>query len=201
MDARLSEHEPTLTALLTRWRHGDRAVEAQLIDQLYPALKRLAQAQLQRVGAHEGTLRPTELAHEAYLRLCQQDQGEPWRDRAQFFAFAAGMLRHIVVDHLRNRAAVKRGGTAMFIDLDRVGDLAASDDQVDWLAVDQALDALQARDAECAAVVELRVFAGLSVEEIAQVRHSSVATVGRRWRFARAWLADRLQAESTASER
>lgn len=186
--------EVSITSLLRRWSKGDRAVEDELAEQLYPMLRAMAGAQVRR-SSSALTLKPTEIANEAFLRL-RDHHSDVWRDRTHFYAFAAGVLRHIIVDYLRERSAQKRGGGRMFVELDAVAEheIPFVQDQVDWLSVDQALDELGVLDADCARVVELRVFSGMTTEEIAQVCSSSVATVGRRWRFARTWLAERLAA-------
>ncbi len=182
-----------ITQLLAEWRAGDRASANRLVAAIYPVLHDLARAQLNRQGA-QLTLRATELAHEAYARLMPQ-AGVAWRNRAHFYAIAATVMRRVLVDHLRERSTEKRGGgSALFVpiqDLD-IGELPAVGDQVDWVAVDQALNELERVDPDCARVVELRLFSGLEIAEIAAALDSSTATVGRQWRFARAWLADRL---------
>ncbi len=186
---------PAITQLLDRWRQGDRSVENELATRIYPVLRRLANGQVRRQGGRL-TLSATELANEAYERLHRQQQVD-WRNRDHFFAIAATVLRRVVVDHLRKRSADKRGGDVELLAFDDLptGSLPGTDSGIDWLAVDQALEALAKEDPECARVVELRVFSGLSVERIAEVMHASTATIGRRWRFARAWLADYLDPE------
>lgn len=188
-----SADDAPITRLLSEWRSGDRASANRLATAIYPVLHDLARAQLNRQGA-QLTLRATELAHEAYARLMPQADVD-WRNRAHFYAIAATVMRRVLVDHLRERSTAKRGGgNALFVpiqDLD-VGELPAVGDQVDWVAVDQALSDLEALDPDCARVVELRLYSGLDTAEIAEALGSSTATVGRQWRFARAWLADRL---------
>lgn len=181
-----------ITELLAHWRQGDRAAGDALASAIYPVLRDLARAQLRRHG-DQLTLRATELAHEAYERLLPQ-AGVDWRNRAHFYAIAATVMRRVVIDYLRMRSADKRGGDVLFVPLQDLGsdEQPAGGDPVDWLAVDQALNELATLDADSARVVEMRLFTGLSVEEIAGVLDSSTATVGRQWRFARTWLADRL---------
>lgn len=189
-----------ITALLSRWREGDRAAENSLVEYLYPVLRGLVGAQLR--SAPSGlTLSATELANEAYIRLEGQREVE-WRNRGHFLAITATVVRRVVIDYLRARAAEKRGSGQVAV---QIGDLAASElpsigDRVDWLALDQALTQLQELDAECARVVELRLFGGFDVESIAQTCESSVATVGRQWRFARNWLAERLEMDERDRE-
>jgi RNA polymerase sigma factor (TIGR02999 family) len=182
----------TITELLDRWKRGDRSVEDALATDIYPVLRELARTQIRRHGGVL-TLRATELANEAYERLHLQ-QGVDWQNRSHFHAIAATLMRRVVVDYLRNRTAEKRGGGQLFVALDEVQqrDAPFQGDQIDWLAVDQALTEFAEAQPDAARVVELRLFSGLTKEEIAEVCGSSRATVGRQWRFARAWLAERL---------
>ena len=182
----------TITELLDRWKRGDRSVEDALATDIYPVLRELARTQIRRHGGVL-TLRATELANEAYERLHLQ-QGVDWQNRSHFHAIAATLMRRVVVDYLRNRTAEKRGGGQLFVALDEVQqrDAPFQGDQVDWLAVDPALTEFAEAQPDAARVVELRLFSGLTKEEIAEVCGSSRATVGRQWRFARAWLAERL---------
>ncbi len=188
-----------ITALLARWKTGDRSVENDLLSQVYPVLLDLARAQIRR-NSGVLTLQTTELAHEAYARLHAQ-QSVDWQNRDHFFAIAATVIRRVVVDHLRQRGAEKRGGGLPFISLDDITEsqTPAIDESVDWIAVDQALTDLAEVDAECARVVELKFFSGLTTERIAEVCGSSVATVGRQWRFSRAWLGQRLGIDSAGA--
>jgi RNA polymerase sigma factor (TIGR02999 family) len=183
---------PSVTELLDAWKQGDRSVENALAARIYPVLRDLAKSQVRR-NAGLLTLSATELAHEAYERLHQQQRVD-WRNRQHFFAIAATVMRRVVIDYLRMRSADKRGGETVFVSLDdsREAEATESDTMIDWLALDHALDELTRSDADCARVVELRLFSGLTVEEIADVTASSTATVGRQWRFARTWLSQRL---------
>lgn len=181
-----------LTDLLERWKRGDRSVENALADSVYPTLHEMARSHVRRCDGRL-TLRATELANEAYVRLHQQREVD-WKNRHHFYAIAATVIRRLVIDYLRQRSAEKRGGHR--VDL-AIGDLApnelpCSSDGSGWLALDQALTELARANPASASIVEMRVFAGLGVAEIAGVRNCSVATVGRQWRFARLWLADRL---------
>lgn len=184
--------DTSVTALLQAWRSGTAGAESALMSALYPILRDLARNQLSRFpGAR--TLQPTELVHEAYERLQRQRQVD-WENRSHFYAMAATAIRSILVDHLRQKSSQKRGGDAVRIDLDAQIDRieSAQPAPLDWLELDSALQALTAINADCVRVVEMRVFGGLGVEEISQVMNSSTATVGRQWRFARAWLAEHL---------
>ncbi|MBK7146151.1 MAG: sigma-70 family RNA polymerase sigma factor [Xanthomonadales bacterium] len=185
--------EPAITGLLDRWKQGDRSVENDLVRWICPTLRELARAQLRRQG-QALTLQATELAHEAYARLIEQ-QGVDWQNRDHFAAISATVLRRVLIDYLRERSAEKRGSGVEHVTLDgsRAGEIPGAGDQLDWLALDQALTDLAVADPDAARVVELRLFSGLEVEQIAQFCGSSTATVGRQWRFARNWLAQRLQ--------
>ena len=191
----MSASDKPITELLARWRHGDRSVESRLVEAVYPLLRQVAASQIRQRG-NSLTLSATDLAHEAYLRLAeQQGLGE---NRNQFFAIAATVVRRVVIDYMRERFADKRGGGKLFVGLDDTDDAALREDGgvVDWIAVDQALTKLQALDPACARVVELKLFTPLDAEQIAATCQSSLATVGRQWRFARTWLARELEASS-----
>ncbi len=181
-----------ITQLLERWKGGDRSVENELVARVYPMLHELAAGHVRR---NHGvlTLAATELVNEAYDRL-QRQYGVDWRNRDHFLAIAATVLRRVVVDYLRQRGADKRGGQVEIVALDDITTdrLPHGGDQLDWLAVDQALTELAQSDPESARIVELRVFGGFDAAQIAELCDSSTATVGRRWRFASAWLAERL---------
>jgi RNA polymerase sigma factor (TIGR02999 family) len=185
-----------ITQLLDRWRGGEPGAESALIERVYPVLRALAQQRLSRGG--NITLAATELAHEAYLKLSdQRDDG--FRNRGHFFAIAAHVIRRLVVDHLRDRGALKRGGNALRVTLDAANDIAApTGDGIDALDFDRLLTRLERIDARAAKLVELRFFAGLSIEEAATVTGISQATTKRSWQFARAWLRDQIDGTSSA---
>jgi RNA polymerase sigma-70 factor (ECF subfamily) len=174
-----------VTELLKAWGEGDREALDRLVPLVYAELKRRAGAQLARErGSH--TLQPTALVHEAFLRLVDQRSAR-WQNRAQFFAVAAQLMRRILVDHARARAADKRGGDAVRISLDDAGETPVSP-ETDVLFVHQALERLAEQDERQARVVELRYFGGLSNGEAAAVLGVSEITVKRDWAMARAWL-------------
>jgi RNA polymerase sigma factor (TIGR02999 family) len=184
-----------ITGLLQRWRGGDREAENALVRVVYPVLRDLARARLRR-APDDFTLRATELANETYARLSGADVD--WRDRTHFFAVAARAIRNIIVDYVRAQSAEKRGGDLPFVPLELAMEVASEDAidlRVDWLSVHAALDELELLDAGVARVVELKFFSGLTTDEIAVAASISRATVVRDWRFARAWLADRLGAQ------
>jgi RNA polymerase sigma-70 factor (ECF subfamily) len=182
------ESDPDVTALLLAWRGGDAAATDQLLRVIYDELHRQASRAMRREdSAH--TLQATALVNEAYLRLVDQRRVE-WRNRAHFFGIAAQLMRRILVDHARARAAAKRGGGERALSLtdadSPVG--GATDDGVDVLALHEALEKLAALDPDQARVVELRYFSGLSIDETAEALDVSPATVKREWATARAWL-------------
>lgn len=181
-----------VTELLDRWRSGDRAAEADLMKHLYPALRAMAQREVGSAGAGKLTMRATDLAHEAYLRLI--DQRSPWQNRAHFLAVAGRTIRRVAVDLVRQRQAEKRGALVDFVTFDWQDEKGqpSGEDTLDLLALDQALESLAQRDAVAAQVVELRYFSGLNNDEVAEVIGCGVATVVRHWRFGRAWLHSRL---------
>jgi len=142
-------------------------------------------------------LRATELVNEAYTRLAGSDID--WQSRAHFFAVAARAIRNIVIDYVRAQGAEKRGGDLPFVSMELAAEASGEDGvdlRVDWLSVHAALIELEGLDAEVARVVELKFFSGLTTDEIAAATSTSRATVVRDWRFARAWLADRLGAHA-----
>ncbi|MBL8301076.1 MAG: sigma-70 family RNA polymerase sigma factor [Rhodanobacteraceae bacterium] len=189
-----------ITSLLVKWKEGDRGVENQLATLVYPVLRDIARRQVfGRSGAV--TLRPTELVNEAYERIADQ-KAVDWQNRAHFFGIAATVLRRVLIDHIRQRMTEKQGGDVCFVALDHpdADTLASPGDVVDWLALDQVLTQLEQHDPASARVVEMRLFSGLSVEQIAEVCDSSTATVGRQWRFARVWMAARLGADGHAAK-
>lgn len=198
MTPALEHSSADVTSLLARWSDGDEAALPQLIPVVYAELRRIAGAQLGRDAAHQ-TLGPTALVHELYLRLLDQRRAT-WQNRTQFYAVAAHLMRRVIVDHARARQAEKRGGRAVTLSLDHVeeADVAGGPSRAaeeDILAVDFALERLAALDPEQARVVELRFFAGLTVEEVAHVLRRSPRTVKREWRLARVWLYRELRAE------
>ncbi|HYX19801.1 MAG TPA: sigma-70 family RNA polymerase sigma factor [Thermoanaerobaculia bacterium] len=174
-----------VTALLREWSAGDRGALERLMPLVYGELRQLAASHL-RSERGDHTLQPTALVHEAYLRLVGQ-RSVSWANRAHFFGIAAQMMRRVLVDHARRRLAAKRSPGTLRIDLGEET-AAAPDRMPELLALDRALTELERLDPRQARVVELRFFAGLSVEETAEVAGVSTATVKREWRTARAFL-------------
>jgi RNA polymerase sigma factor (TIGR02999 family) len=175
-----------VTQLLLAWGAGNQAAEQQLLAAIYDELHRQAARAMRREPV-EHTLQATALVNEAYLRLVDQRRVE-WRNRAQFFGVAAQLMRRILIDHARARLAEKRGGHAQRISLGDAQPAVADDEGLDVLALHDALERLAALDARQGALVEMRYFGGLSIEEAAEALGISPATVKREWATARAWL-------------
>jgi len=182
-----------VTALLRDLcRHPGPAREQALAEAVYPELRRIASSLMRRERAGH-TLQPTALVHEAYLALVPHE-GVDWQNRAHFFGAAANAMRRILVDHARARGARKRGGGADRITFDEgLGHGAVQD--VALLDLDEALGRFEALDPRAARVVELRVFAGMSVPEVAEVLSISRRTVDNDWAMARLWLARALKGD------
>ena len=174
-----------VTRLLSDWSNGDRRALDELLPLVYDELRHLANAYLKR-ERDSHTLQSTALVHEAFLRLVNQHDVQ-WQGRAHFFGIAAQMIRRILVDHARAQRAAKRGAGAVRIELGEELAVAQQRD-LDLIALDDALERLAAMDERQSRIVELRFFAGLSVEDTADVMGISTATVKREWSSARAWL-------------
>jgi RNA polymerase sigma factor (TIGR02999 family) len=176
-----ADHE--ITRLLHEWKAGNDAAQADLLAAVYEELRQLARRHMRR-EAPGHTLQTTALVHEAYLRLFGREID--WQSRAHFFAIAGQMMRRILVDHARARKTAKRDGGAR-VELDE-GTLV-SDDHIDTvIAVDEALSLLKERDARQAQLVDLHLFAGLTLQETAEILGISRRTAQRDWNFLQAWL-------------
>jgi len=177
--------QPDITQLLQRISSNRGEGLDQLLDVVYAELRRQAARYLRRERKNH-TLQPTALVNEAFMKLIDQ-RNVQWQNRAHFFGVAAQAMRRIVIDHARARQRVKRGGVQQAVTLDEAM-IAAESRSIDVLALDEALTRLAALDERQAKIVELRYFAGLSVEETAEVTGLSPATIKREWAMARAWL-------------
>lgn len=187
---------PDVTQLLIAWGSGDLGAMEQLAAVLQQELHRVASRHLaaERRGH---ILQTTALVNEAYLRLIDW-KNVRWQNRAQFFAMASQVMRHILVDYARAQHRDKRGGGAVHVSLSKAASKAASvplESSGDFIALDEALKTLESLAPRQARIVELRFFAGLSLEETAQVLDVSVGTVRRDWSLARAWLYRELRQE------
>ena len=193
MSLRESEGLPSgiITRCLKEWRGGDEAALSRLTTEVYSELRRLAGAVMASQSANR-TIQPTALVHELYLRLPGVQEID-WQSRAQFLRVAAKMMRNILVDHARMRQAAKRGGGSVAVTLEPAGQDRSL--QIDVLLVHTALEQFAEQYPRHAQVVELRFFGGLTSEETSEVlrvggTESSLRTVERDWKFARAWLQD-----------
>ena len=182
-----------MTELLIRWRGGDREALDALMPLVYKELRRVAHFYL-RGERPEHTLQSTALVHEAYVRLVGQALPQ-WQNRAHFFAVAAQIMRQILVDYARSHRAAKRGSGVCRLTLDDATDLAGQEN-VDVVALDDALKLLATMDPQQSRIVELRFFAGLTIEDTSEVLGVSPATVKRSWTSARAWLYREMVGES-----
>jgi len=191
------EHEPPseVTLLLQGWLNGDRKALDALLPLVYEELRRLAHFQLQK-ERQDHTLQTAALVHEAYLRLTGLNPPQ-WESRTHFFAIAAQLMRQILVDYARRHVAAKRGGGACKLPLEEATILSKQKD-IDVLSLDDALKTLAKIDPRQSRVVELRFFAGLSLEEISDALEIAPATVQRDWTAARAWLHREISRNSRA---
>ena len=178
-----SPHE--VTKLLIDWSNGDESALDKLTPLVYDELRSLAHHYMSRERAGHA-LQTTALVNEAYLRLVDQRNAH-WENRAHFFGVAARVMRHILIDHARQHARVKRGGRTQLVSLDEAATMSPERAR-ELLALDEALDELAEIEPRRSRVVELRYFGGLSLEETAEVLKVAPMTVSRDWRWAKAWL-------------
>jgi RNA polymerase sigma-70 factor, ECF subfamily len=176
-----------VTRLLGAAGGGDREALERLYESVYAELRTMAESGMRRErGAH--TLQPTALVNEVYVRLAASNT---WENRRHFFGAAAQAMRRILVDHARRKYAEKRGAGLERVTLTDL-DVSAPEEDLDVLAINDALDRLAGEDPRLAEVVNLRFFVGMSIEETAQAMETSPATVKRDWAFARAWLIEQV---------
>ena len=181
----MSPAQQNVTQLLISWGNGNKEALDRLLPLVYDELRRQAARYLRRERAGH-TLQTTALIHEAYLRLIDQ-KNVHWQNRAHFFGLAAQLMRRILVDHARTKKRDKRGGSDIRVSLTGA-QVLAKDQEVDVVALDEALDRLAKLDEQQSRIVELRFFSGLTVEETAAALSISPATVKRDWSMAKAWL-------------
>ena len=187
-----------VTKILGRIEQGDPSAADQLLPLVYDELKNLARARMAAERA-DHTLQPTALVHEAYLRLVGSDNARGWNGRAHFFGAAAEAMRRILLNHAREKGAAKRGGDWSRVTLDAISSLGRVNPG-QLLEFNETFEELAANDPQAAEIVKLRIFAGLSVPEVADVLDLGRRTVDRRWAFARAWLRTQLSSENTTSQ-
>ena len=181
---------PDITALLVDWNNGDQSALERLLPLVERELHRLAHSYMRREDP-DHTLQTTALINETYLRLIDQRKVH-WQNRAHFYGIAAQIMRRILLNYARDQHRLKRGGRAIHVSLSEAFVMPAEKDR-ELIALDDALDRLEAIDERKARVVELRYFGGLSVEETAEVLKVSPITIMRDWQFAKAWLAREMQ--------
>jgi RNA polymerase sigma factor (TIGR02999 family) len=177
-----------VTYILSAIEAGDPQAAEQLLPLVYDELRRLAAQRLAGEGPGH-TLQPTALVHEAYLKLVGPEPQRPWNGRVHFFAAAAEAMRRILIDHARRKHRARRGGGRKRVELRDI-DRAVEEGGDDLLALDEALSRLAAASPRKAELVRLRYFAGLTLEQAAELLGISRATADRHWAFARAWLYD-----------
>jgi len=180
-----SQPHPNVTQLLIRWGTGDHEALNELIPIIYKELRKLASSSLRRGRVHV-TIQPTALVHEAYIKLADQTNTH-WENRAQFFGLAAKLMHDIIIDEVRKRLALKRGGGQLRVSLSQA-DRFSKTSELELLELEDALAELAVTNPQHARIVELRFFGGLTIEETAEVLGISHATVERSWTFAKAWL-------------
>lgn len=184
--------DPDITRLLLKWKNGSQAALDELLPLVYSELRALARSQLRRERrAH--TLQATALVHEVFVRLATGGRID-WQDRSHFFGVAARAMRQILITHARRHGAQKRGGGGRPLPLADVAAPAAR--EIDLEALDESLGELSEMDPDLARVVELRFFAGFTIDETAEILDCSPATVSRDWQVARLWLHRRMAGES-----
>lgn len=178
-----------ITALLEAWNNGDQAAQEKLIPIVYEELRKIAHSYVKR-DHQDNLLQTTALVHEAYIRLVKVDD-VTWKNRTHFFAIAAKLMRQILVDMARTRNSQKRGSGVEKLSLDDIV-TSSSIDLDSILRVDELMSALASIDPRQCEVVEMRIFGGLTNEEIAEVMNISDRTVRREWNAGRAWLISEL---------
>ena len=178
---------PNVTQILSQIESGDPSAAEKLLPLIYDELRKLAAARLAQEKPGQ-TLQATALVHDAYIRLVDVDQAQHWDSRGHFFAAAAEAMRRILLNRARDRNRLKRGDGAQRIDLNQI-EAAMDTPGEDLLAVDDAIEALAVEDVDCAKLVKLRFYAGLTLREAAESLGIPRRTADRQWAYARAWLA------------
>lgn len=187
------QDQPAITQMLNRAEEAQDLDNEELMATLYAQLREIAQKRMSRERS-DHTLQATALVHEAYIKLSDQIGTREWKNRAQFFGVAAQAMRRILVNHARDRKAIKRGGQQERVAIN-VMELAEDSSPETILALDEAVTRLQEKDPHYGQLVHLRFYAGLSVDETAEVMGISKRSVIRHWNFARAWLHKELKKE------
>ncbi len=181
----MSDHTSEITQMLREWNSGDDEAKERLLRLVYAEMKRQARSLMSKERSNH-TLQPTALVHEAFLKMGDAS-GVKWEDRAHFFRVTSRIMRQILVDHARVRAANKRGNTPIHFSTDDV-DIPVDERADSILAIDEVLDRLAAIDEREAQIVEMRFFGGMTNAEIAETLEIGERTVAREWQSARLWL-------------
>jgi RNA polymerase sigma factor (TIGR02999 family) len=181
----MSDADRQITDMLLAWNRGDETSLERLLPIVEQELRRIAHGYMRRENP-DHTLQTTALVNEAYLKLVDQTRAN-WKNRAQFFAVSAQIMRRILLNHARDRSAKKRGGGTIYITLDELAILPAEKTK-ELIALNEALERLKKIDELKSSIVELRYFGGLTLEEVAEVLQIAPSTVSLHWRLARAWL-------------
>lgn len=188
-----------VTRILSAIEQGDPAAAEQLLPLVYDELRKLA-AEKMREEKPGQTLQATALVHEAYIRLVDVEKTQHWNSRGHFFAAAAEAMRRILLNRARDKGRIKRGGKCRRVDLDKIT-LAVDTPDEDLAAIDEALQRLAEESPECASIVKMRFFAGLSIDEAAAASGISASTAKRHWAYARAWIFDVLRPDDNSDSR
>ena len=184
-----------VTQLLVDWRNGDQEALNALVPLVHDELRKLARGYMRRERV-DHTLQTSALVNEAYLRLGQGD-GPQWQNRTHFFAVAAQVMRHVLIDHARRYNYEKRGGGAQRVDIDDLHGMT-EERASELIELDEALGTLANLDQRKGRIIELRFFGGLNIDEVAEILGLSPTTVQREWRTARAWLQHFLKGDDPA---
>ena len=193
---------PDVTRILNAIKDGNPSAADELLPLIYDELRKLAAARMAQESP-DHTLQATALVHEAYLRLVgsgDSGKGQQWDGRGHFFAAAAEAMRRILVNRAREKATAKRGGNWERVTLDSIAH-AGGIEPPDLIALDDALDQLFENDSRTAEIAKLRIFAGLTIPEVAAMLEIPRRSVDRHWAFARAWLRSRLTDDNTISDK
>lgn len=185
-----------VTQILSQIQQGDPSAAERLLPLVYEELRKLAAANLSHETPGQ-TLQATALVHEAYIRLVDRDNAQHWNGRGHFFAAAAEAMRRILINHARDKATAKRGVNWRRVSLDAIATPDAIDPS-ELVAIDDLLARLIESDAQTGEIAKLRIFAGLTIPQIAQVLDLGRRTVDRRWAFARAWLQTQLASDEAS---
>jgi RNA polymerase sigma factor (TIGR02999 family) len=186
-----------VTRILSQIEQGDPHAAEKLLPLVYDELRKLAAVKLAQEKPGQ-TLQGTALVHDAYIRLVDVEKAQHWNSRGHFFAAAAEAMRRILLNRARDKGRLKRGAQRHKVDLEKV-ELALDAPHEDLMAIDEAIERLVAEHPECAHVVKMRFFAGLSIDEAAAALGISATTAKRHWAYARAWLFDAIRPDDVSA--